>query len=49
MILMVTWGYREKRRDKLRDWDCHKNTAAAAAKSLQSCPTPRDPIDGSPP
>ena len=23
--------------------------AAAAAKSLQSCPTPRDPIDGSPP
>ena len=22
---------------------------AAAAKSLQSCPTPRDPIDGSPP
>ena len=24
-------------------------TAAAAAKSLQSCPTPCDPIDGSPP
>jgi len=23
--------------------------AAAAAKSLQSCPTLRDPIDGSPP
>ena len=23
--------------------------AAAAAKSLQSCPTPWDPIDGSPP
>ena len=23
--------------------------AAAATKSLQSCPTPRDPIDGSPP
>ena len=23
--------------------------AAAAAKSLQSCPTPSDPIDGSPP
>ena len=22
---------------------------AAAAESLQSCPTPRDPIDGSPP
>ena len=26
-----------------------KNWAAAAAKSLQSCPTLRDPIDGSPP
>ena len=25
------------------------DTAAAAAKSLQSCPTPRDPTDGSPP
>ena len=25
------------------------NTAAAAAKLLQSCPTPYDPIDGSPP
>ena len=24
------------------------NAAAAAAKSLQSCPTLRDPIDGSP-
>ena len=23
--------------------------AAAAAKSLQSCPTPSDPVDGSPP
>ena len=48
MILTVTWGYREKRRDKLRDWDCHINTAAAAAKSLQSCPTLCNPIDGSP-
>ena len=27
----------------------HKNTAAAAAKSLQSCPTLCDPIDSSPP
>ena len=26
-----------------------KTAAAAAAKSLQSCPTPCDPIDGSPP
>ena len=29
--------------------DCFKNVAAAAAKSLQSCPTLCDPIDGSPP
>ena len=28
---------------------CDKNHAAAAAKSLQSCPTLCDPIDGSPP
>ena len=27
----------------------YRCTAAAAAKSLQSCPTPCDPIDGSPP
>ena len=29
--------------------ETHKVTAAAAAKSLQSCPTLCDPIDGSPP
>ena len=29
--------------------DCFKNVTAAAAKSLQSCPTLCDPIDGSPP
>ena len=29
--------------------DVALNTAAAAAKSLQSCPTLCDPIDGSPP
>ena len=27
----------------------HTGTAAAAAKSIQSCPTLCDPIDGSPP
>ena len=36
-------------RDKLRDWDWYRHAAAAAAKSLQSCPTLCDPIDGSPP
>ena len=30
-------------------WWYHTAAAAAAAKSLQSCPTLRDPIDGSPP
>ena len=33
----------------LYGWKIDKNTAAAAAKSLQSCPTLCDPIDGSPP
>ena len=30
-------------------WVTCDNAAAAAAKSLQSCPTLCDPIDGSPP
>ena len=36
---------------KLMNWvvKIHINIAAAAAKSLQSCPTLCDPIDGSPP
>ena len=33
---------------ELGDWDWCIYTIAAAAKSLQSCPTLRDPIDGSP-
>ena len=37
-------------KDKLGIWEQQKHTAtAAAAKSLQSCPTLCDPIDGSPP
>ena len=34
-----------KLKDTLGPW----NQDAAAAKSLQSCPTPWDPIDGNPP
>ena len=30
-------------------WEMNTETAAAAAKLLQSCPTLCDPIDGSPP
>ena len=33
----------------LVDWQTVMHTAAAAAKSLQSCPTLCDPIDGSSP
>jgi len=40
------WG--RGQRDKLGVWDQQTHTAAAA-KSLQSCPTLCDPIDGSPP
>ena len=49
------YGYQREKmegRDKLGVWDQHLQTAAAAAaaaKSLQSCPTLCDPIDGSPP
>ena len=32
-----------------RETNNYGAAAAAAAKSLQSCPTPSDPIDGSPP
>ena len=32
----------------LSDWECYTAQAAAAAKSLQSCPTLCDPIDSSP-
>ena len=31
------------------EWVVYFDAAAAAAKSLQSCPTLCDPIDGSPP
>ena len=34
---------------KLKLFTGFNAAAAAAAKSLQSCPTPCDPIDGSPP
>ena len=33
----------------LKLWFSNQQHAAAAAKSLQSCPTLCDPIDGSPP
>ena len=35
--------------DRLSRESITKNAAAAAAKSLQSCPTLCNPIDGSPP
>ena len=39
---------RNTRREKLPDWKQSEWKAAAAAKSLQSCPTLCDTIDGSP-
>ena len=36
-------------KDNQEPVDSRETTAAAAAKSLQSCPTLCDPIDGSPP
>ena len=40
---------RKEQWNGLGSWDWHIHTAAAAAKSLQSCPTLCNPIDGSPP
>ena len=47
--------YTEQRNESLNrkgnmlgGWDLHIHTAAAAAKSLQSCPTLCDSIEGSP-
>ena len=42
----------EKRKEKIKERKKNESDlkcAAAAAKSLQSCPTLCDPIDGSPP
>ena len=38
-----------QRRSRVQEEDVNASVAAAAAKSLQSCPTLCDPIDGSPP
>ena len=43
----VSWT-KGKKTQNLKDL-CLKTSSAAAAKSLQSCPTLCDPIDGSPP
>ena len=47
------WNFRSKWLDDMRNRDIDIllkwSTFAAAAKSLQSCPTLCDPIDGSPP
>ena len=37
------------RADQVSGWTKKKLQSTAAAKSLQSCPTLCDPIDGSPP
>ena len=42
------WGIIHLSFDSL-PWNCPATSAAATAKSLQSCPTLCDPIDGSPP
>ena len=47
-ILLTNWKYKLQTGRKL--WNSYiRERTAAAAKSLQSCPTLRNPIDGSPP
>ena len=45
----IKWDYICSLKQSLAHNKCSICTAAAAANSSQSCPTPRDPIDGSPP
>ena len=42
------WGRKTVKHDWASKQQSNKTAAAAAAKSLQSCPTLCDPIDGSP-
>ena len=48
---VVSWGscHRQRMTNNLNCVQVPSAAAAAAAKSLQSCPTLCDPIDGSPP
>ena len=46
---LKTWNHKIYRRERFFLYLAPKAKAAAAAKSLQSCPTPCNPIDGSPP
>ena len=41
--------FEEQNKVKIKELRTVSETSAAAAKSLQSCPTLCDPIDGSPP
>ena len=46
---VFTWSYMFIKLAKVRSFCILFDKAAAAAKSLQSCPTLCDPVDGSPP
>ena len=46
---IVTCSHVTMKHNRLRESQPPHRAAAAAAKSLQSCPTPCNPIDGSPP
>ena len=48
-ILLLGYMSSLKLQEKDVESDLTESAAAAAAKSLQSCPTLCDPIDGSPP
>ena len=47
--MIAYYWCRNTRSSKQNRESRNKNTVVAAAKSLQSCPTLCDPIDGSPP
>ena len=48
-VILFPWPYSHIASNRTLSSLTHSGTAAAAAMSLQTCPTLCDPIDGSPP
>ena len=49
VIMNIPYSVKTYNNEGSKNKTCDFSAAAAAAKSLQSCPTLCDPIDGSPP
>ena len=49
MEALTPWSLKDRNESQARGREAGEKSAAAAAKSLQSCPTLCNPMDGSPP